>query len=87
MAETLAITGPLTAPHPPETCYGSHCHCYWHNVDEPGDAFRVCFECHHAYLSAADLLAAHNAVLAGMGLGAESVVERVLICPACSHNF
>jgi hypothetical protein len=87
MAETLAITGPLTTPHPPETCYGSAIHCYWDNADEPGGAFRVCFECHHAYLSAADLLAAHNAVLAGMGLEAEGDVERVGICPACCHDW
>jgi hypothetical protein len=85
--DLLAITGPLTAPHPPETCYGSALHCYWHNVDEPGDAYRVCFECKHAYLSAADLLAAHNAVLAGMGLEGESDVERVYCCPVCTHSW
>jgi uncharacterized protein YqjF (DUF2071 family) len=87
MAETVAIAGPLAAPHPVEACYGSAIHCWAHNADEPGEAYRVCFECHHAYLSPADLLAAHNAVLAGMGLEAETDVERVLICPACSHNF
>jgi hypothetical protein len=38
-------------------------------------------------LSAADLLAAHNAVLAGMGLGAEADVERVHCCPACDHDW
>jgi hypothetical protein len=47
----------------------------------------VCFECKHAYLSAADLLAAHNAVLAGMGLEGESDVGRVGICPACCHDW
>lgn len=87
MADTVTITGPLTTPHPPQTCYHSALHCYRHNADEPGDAFRVCFECHHAYLSPADLLAAHNAVLAGMGLEGEGDVGRVACCAVCGHDW
>jgi hypothetical protein len=83
MADTA--TGPHV--HGLEDCQAPGYHCYWHNADEPGDAFRVCFECHHAFLSAADLLAEHNKVLAGLGLEAETDVERVHCCPECSHNW
>jgi hypothetical protein len=87
MADTMTITGPLTAPHPPETCYGSASHCHWHHVDEPGDAFRVCFECRHAYLSAAELLAGHNKVLAELGMSPETDEERVHCCAHCAHDW
>jgi len=82
MAEAAAARA-----HDLSDCQAPGYHCYWHNVDEPGDAWRVCFECHHAFLSAADLLAAHNAVLAGMGLEAETDVEQVHWCPACTHDW
>ena len=73
--------------HGLEDCQAPGYHCYWHDVDEPGDAYRVCFECHHAYLSAADLLAEHNKVLASLGMEPETDVEQVFCCPCCTHNF
>lgn len=59
------MAGAITTPHPPEACYGSHLHCYWHDVDEPAEmVYRVCGECKHAFVTADELLAEHNRVLA-----------------------
>lgn len=50
-------------------------------------SYQVCFECKQEYPTAADLLDAWNAALAGFGLEPESDVEQVVTCPACVHDF
>ena len=35
-------------PHRP-TPYCADIHCYFHDIDEPGPAEKVCFECGHRY--------------------------------------
>jgi hypothetical protein len=87
VADTVTIIGPLTAPHPIEACYGSATHCHWHDIDEPGDAYRVCFECKHAFRSAAELLAEHSKHLAEFGQEPETDPEQVYTCPLCIHDF
>lgn len=98
------MAGPITEQHPVEACYGSQLHCSSHEVDEPvADPYRVCFECRHAFASAAGLLAAHNAVLANLNeevnpdgdplweitepIPAETDPAKVFCCPHCSHDF
>jgi hypothetical protein len=75
-------------PHPLAACTQPDLHCHPHGVDsEPLKGYRWCFECQHMFATAADLLAAHNAVLAGMALEAEGDVGRVHACPFCVHDF
>jgi hypothetical protein len=83
VAETaLATTHPLAA------CPDPGRHCIPHGTDgEPLAGYRWCFECQHMFATASDLLAAHNAVLAGMGLDAEGDVERVACCAFCTHDW
>jgi len=81
--------GPVTAPHPIDACYGSPNHCWSHHVDEPWDASccRSCLECGHVFRDAAELLAAHNAILAELGEPPETDPARVFCCPHCIHDF
>jgi hypothetical protein len=75
-------------PHPLAACTQPDLHCHPHGTDgEPLAGYRWCPECQHMFASAEELLAAHNAVLAGMGLEAEADVERVACCPACDHSW
>jgi hypothetical protein len=82
--------------HGLEDCQAPGYHCYWHNVDEPavpvslcpaGGFPVLCFECRHRYRAAAELLAEHNKVLASLGMPAETDVEQVHCCPACTHDW
>jgi hypothetical protein len=76
------------AEHPVEACYGSPLHCHWHDRDEPGEPFRVCFECRHAFMSAAELLAGHNRQLARYPeIAPEADVAKVFCCPFCLHDW
>ena len=78
----------LRGEHAAETCHGSQLHCFWHERDEPGEPWHVCFECKHNYLSAADLLAEHNRVLAEMGCDHRAIrAEAVFCCPFCLHDW
>lgn len=78
----------LTAEHEPTACYGSQIHCFWHNVDEPGRSYRVCFECRHAFTTEAALLTEHNKQLARYPeLVPETDVVRVFCCPLCLHDW
>lgn len=49
--------------------------------------YQACCECGQEYPTAADLLDAHNQILAADGLAAETRVELVVTCPACVHDF
>ena len=81
------------APHEPSAaCVGTH--CYWHNLDEPGDgAYRVCGECGHVYRTAEDLREAwaDATVDAGVTRLALAVtappVEQIYACPLCAHDW
>lgn len=87
-----------TEPHPvADSCAADHCH--WHGTDEPAEgAYRVCFECSHAYRTAQDLLAAHNAAMAEMAKASRSFpptwehipetdAGQVFSCPFCIHDW
>lgn len=77
----------LTTEHDPMACMGSLNHCYWHNVDEPGEPFKVCFECRHGFMTPAELLAGHNEHLAEFGQPPETDPQQVFCCPMCTHDF
>jgi hypothetical protein len=92
----VAIAGPIAEPHPADACYGSRLHCWSHDADEPGEPASVCpaqgfplccYECRHLFLTAADLLAAHNAEMTRLGLPAETDAARVFCCPFCIHDW
>lgn len=78
----------LTTEHDPTACYGSVSHCFWHDVDEPGEPYRVCYECRHAFMTEAELLAEHNRQLARYPeLAPETDAARVFCCPFCIHDW
>ncbi len=74
-------------------------HCYVHHVDELFDAFRVCFECKHAYRTERELIDTFNAVMtqadaeaAANGWAPLEFVpvddaEQIFFCPFCTHDF
>jgi hypothetical protein len=58
--------------------------------------YRTCFECGHVYPTAADLLAAHVALVTQINretspdnplMVAQTDPDRVDVCPACAHDF
>jgi ribosomal protein S27AE len=49
------------------------------------DPYQWCVKCGQSYVTAADLLAAHNKNVATRGLAPETDVERVRSCPECGH--
>lgn len=82
------IAGPITTEHPIETCYGSIAHCFSHDTDEPGDGYRICYECHHLFATPGELLAAHNRQLAKFtDLPPETDAGKVYCCPLCTHDW
>lgn len=84
-----AIAGPVTSPHAIEECYGSHLHCFSHDVDETWDdtCHRACYECKHVFRTAVELLAGHNEHLAAYGEEPEADAAKVFSCPHCIHDF
>jgi hypothetical protein len=78
-----------TDPHPiDDNCQNTH--CWIHDVDEPADAdtHLVCFECNHAYPTAADLLAALHANYPHTARAdlTQNPAE-ITSCPHCAHSF
>ena len=71
------ITGPLGDPHPVEVCYRSRLHCHVHDRDEAAVGFRYCLECGHMFATAAELVAAHNEVLAALNKAVDPAGDRV----------
>jgi len=63
-------------------------HCYSHDVDEPGLAYRRCFECGHLYRDLGELqrewLAGAPPDMKGDPVPPES---ELCFCPLCLHNF
>lgn len=59
--------------------------CFWHGDEPvPANAFRVCFECGHAWPTLEDFVAdVHRTVV----LKAENNPEQLPFCPLCAHDF
>ena len=84
----VVIAGPIAGEHPVEVCYGSVAHCFWHDRDEPGDGYRVCYECRHLFATPGALLAEHNRQLAQYpDQEPETDVSKVHCCPFCIHDW
>jgi hypothetical protein len=49
--------------------------------------YQACYECGAVYATAADLLAAHNKLMAEIGCPHWTEVSEVVSCPACTHDF
>jgi hypothetical protein len=75
-------------PHEPTTACADY-HCFWHNIDEPTEGYRLCYECMHMYPTEAELIGAYwdafpedtpliMAPLSG---------ATITFCPLCSHDF
>lgn len=61
----------------------------WFHGDEPipRGCYRVCLECGHAFVTAADLLEAERKICVAMELKPADSAEDVAVCPLCTHDF
>jgi hypothetical protein len=68
-------------------CACSAIYCYVHNIDEavPDDAFLVCFDCQHVYVTADDLVREWVRYAGPEMSGA--ALDNVPWCPYCGHDF
>lgn len=77
---------------------GGITHCMTHGVDEPTvDAYHVCRECRHAFLTEIDLVETFNREVVGLLKAVRApgrkTLERITegkkapFCPYCTHDF
>ena len=91
-AEQLAAIAPApdpVNPHEPSGACGG-LHCYSHGVDEPGDgAFRICFECGHAYRTPEEIQREWTANAPPDLPDRETPppVEQIYFCGLCLHDW
>jgi hypothetical protein len=74
----------------------SDAHCWEHDLDEDdAGCYRRCFECRHVFRTADDLVAVHNAEVAGLNarnpgkppIPDETGPDRIWFCPYCLHDW
>lgn len=77
---------------PADGCWNKH--CYIHHVDEEGgNAYIVCFECHHVYLTAGALRREYRRCYprhGGLRVRWRVATMRaagIFFCPLCLHDF
>jgi hypothetical protein len=86
-----------------DTCPGHPDWCYGHNAVEPIPEgvipYLCCFECKHAYLTEAELVAEHNKIVTEMNeysarhelpnpvIPLVTSAEFIYTCPLCIHDF
>ncbi len=62
--------------------------CFWHGAEPvPEGAYRVCLECGHCWVTAADLMADVQRLCMEIGATPPMDVEHVFYCPLCAHDF
>lgn len=62
--------------------------CWFHGEEPiPPNAYRVCLECGHCYVTRDDLVAAVNELLGRIGVAAVDTGNEIYTCPMCNHDF
>lgn len=73
--------------HEITACYNSPLHCSWHNKDEPGKAYKVCFECKHAYQTIEELQETWMKESFITVTSPPENLSQIDFCPLCLHDF
>lgn len=62
--------------------------CFWHGFEPvPDNAYLVCGECGHCWVTADDLMEAVRLICAAIGATVPSGPALVYHCPLCAHDF
>lgn len=69
-------------------------YCAIHGYEPIPDVYyKVCYECHHCFVTAEELLECNNDIIKyvaekdGVTYQLETDPENICICPVCAHDF